>query len=451
MALQQFRRFPSYPSLPQELIDNVVDYLHPCKRDLCSVSLVSRKWHSRAKHHLYYRIRIICLDQNYTIAQFISHLDLAPDIGPYIRELHIGRYLDSPTSTLADVSIDYTLVDAILQRLPSLQSLLLDGLQLYASKHVDKESQFPKRTLKRLSLQKLYNSADQLFLILGLFKKIDTLSISQCGFGWFESTGFTGAAFRESKDIPSWTTSLNPADLQVGSLIVSNGSYHISELLANNIRYIGTAITSLDINFPTRLVSGLIQEDINVLMQLLDHVQDTLEHFAVDITQKTIRKSPALQTLLEPLELFRCHRLSSLRIRLYHSTLALCPDIPYQWSAIPVLLSQLLPPPSDIPRSPSLTHLYLELRFSNMVSSDALLYTAKEHVDWEAISQALEPFETSLLTLSFECISRDRARFNPSWKRGSVPDGKPSLGEEWVELLREKFHEWYARRILHIK
>ncbi|KAJ2962267.1 hypothetical protein NUW54_g14341 [Trametes sanguinea] len=93
IALQ---RVLTMPQIPLELTDCIIDFLHKDARALASCAIVCRAWTPAARFHLF---RSIVLQDHTFTSSFQRLLRLSPDLGHYVRELTIAKFV-----TASDVS-----------------------------------------------------------------------------------------------------------------------------------------------------------------------------------------------------------------------------------------------------------------------------------------------------------------------------------------------------------
>lgn len=146
----------SEATLPVELVDRIIDFLHDDKKSLRSCSLVHRSWLDASRHHIFYTMEVNGKDG---FSALLSFLQRSPSVLPYIKELFLrGRDLSSPPSprNITKRSYDATLCSHLLQQilflLPSLEFLELKMLNF-------NHSETKKR--RRLSLPRSWLSLQE--------------------------------------------------------------------------------------------------------------------------------------------------------------------------------------------------------------------------------------------------------------------------------------------------
>lgn len=174
------------PTLPAELIDRIIDFLHHDKRSLADCSLVSKLWVTTARYHLFSSHRIFCgkdIDQTYT-----ERLELAPDGAlSCVKQISLTgvrhqAHRFSPVSSI----LCATVVD-IIQRFPNAVSIVLTDLQV-VSTPVDRDIPMtqPPRSLRSLMMDRIHfcpspsliaNEKSLLETLLRAFTSIEVLHI----------------------------------------------------------------------------------------------------------------------------------------------------------------------------------------------------------------------------------------------------------------------------------
>ena len=112
----------SFADLPQEILDQVIDFLHDDKKALAGCSLVAHAWLHPARSHLFHRLRL----QPQSFARAAQLLAQKPCIAGYVRELKIEE-----PSLLVNVIAASTLLE-MLQYFPNLHTMHLDKIALTA-------------------------------------------------------------------------------------------------------------------------------------------------------------------------------------------------------------------------------------------------------------------------------------------------------------------------------
>ncbi|KAL4245541.1 hypothetical protein ABKN59_010504 [Abortiporus biennis] len=175
--------FPTWNfTLPQELIDNVIDHLHFDKTTLRSCVLVSRQWVTSSRIHLFRELTIksdsfsstgslALLEQTSTFSTYTRHLTLAGlDNGlPFL--YHLRPSLPAP------------ILGAILSQMPNVKSLTLQylsfGEQTDSVKELSPIKQ--KRDLISLRLENIGTDDEQakdLLDILDFFGTVKNVSVT---------------------------------------------------------------------------------------------------------------------------------------------------------------------------------------------------------------------------------------------------------------------------------
>ncbi|KAI0639805.1 hypothetical protein C8Q77DRAFT_87377 [Trametes polyzona] len=116
------------PRLPLELTDYIVDFLHEDARTLAVCAHVSRSWAPAARFHLF---RSVVLQDHSFASSFQRLLGTAPDLGYYVRELTIAKFVSATEVTPAkSVPSVEDALPGVFVHLPHLRSLTLAHLDL---------------------------------------------------------------------------------------------------------------------------------------------------------------------------------------------------------------------------------------------------------------------------------------------------------------------------------
>ncbi|KAI0375404.1 hypothetical protein BV20DRAFT_268149 [Pilatotrama ljubarskyi] len=117
------------PTVPLELSDYIIDYLHKDARTLASCARVSRSWTPAARFHLF---RAIVLQNDKFTSSFKRLLGTSPDLSCYVRELTVAKLVTSQDvfrAVKSSASVERTL-RPVLTQLPHLRSLTLAHMEL---------------------------------------------------------------------------------------------------------------------------------------------------------------------------------------------------------------------------------------------------------------------------------------------------------------------------------
>ena len=105
------------PTVPPEICDYVIDYLHNDKNTLKACSLTCRDWVPTSRYHLHYEVY---LHKPELFTAFKRLLQASPLLGPYIRALRIGRLEKASRAELAQIR---EALPTIFEYVPRLQYL----------------------------------------------------------------------------------------------------------------------------------------------------------------------------------------------------------------------------------------------------------------------------------------------------------------------------------------
>lgn len=255
---------------PVEIIEAIVDHVRPfqnmVKEDLLSCSLVSRTWQSIAQPHIFHEISYNFVESAGSRARlegFYSFLQKSPRISSYI---HIFRLNQGIAYTIANRdTLDIGLFKAVLQLLPHLRELSMDGLLVTRETNYSLSSARP--SLARVHIKYgLFFAVDRPSIrldipaILACFQEVDTLvlSYSDLNFG-----------------LPTRLESTHPLSAYrpplVRRLILSGTGNMANDLPA----FLSRCIDTSDIRTLT------IKTDVSEHSKLFDFLGPTLERFCI--------------------------------------------------------------------------------------------------------------------------------------------------------------------------
>ncbi|KAL0575189.1 hypothetical protein V5O48_006783 [Marasmius crinis-equi] len=129
--------------LPQELIDNIIDYSRGSVRDLKSLSLIGRPWLLRSRKHLFHSLRLNGTYRSNIVAEAISSLQA---VLPLVQHLTLNSSIPSKPLQLSDAALT-----SIGQSFPNLLRLTLSGVFIEEGKAGD--IPMPKASLRNLTLE----------------------------------------------------------------------------------------------------------------------------------------------------------------------------------------------------------------------------------------------------------------------------------------------------------
>lgn len=172
----------STPSLPQEVLDHILDHLHDDKETLSSCTLVARCFLESAQHHYFDSLHLTINNSNSGGETGLDSLELfATTIVEFakpaqrVRKLYISGQVGAFGRT--DGKVTHGTLVVLLNGLPSLTSLAL-AFVLYVPPIGDSQLPPKPRKLAHLSLHDLFTmSLDSVQTLLGLFSQIDLLHI----------------------------------------------------------------------------------------------------------------------------------------------------------------------------------------------------------------------------------------------------------------------------------
>lgn len=297
-----------HPSLPQELIDMIIDHLAGDKKALVCASLVCKSWVAVTWRHLFNRVSANCRwteGPGGVISLFGSPIiHSTTNIRQYICELRL--YSNSGLAQDHDFDIR-SLVSTVLI-LPSLHTLLLESLYLPDSEEALQQP--PQRvSLNRLSFRNTIGRRATLLRIINAFFSIENLQIINVNWHGYEPIN--------DVEVPTdHPTSLNSLILNFGRL----SGVHIA-IVAPGLHQYCHSLRSLDITFPG--VSSALGLDLTALCDLIKVAKSTLTDLRLDVSYTNLEQDYILS--LAPPEhwdgvahaLSQCATLSTLHISLY--------------------------------------------------------------------------------------------------------------------------------------
>lgn len=173
-------------SLPQELIDTIVDFLHNDTPTLIACSLVASNWLPSTRFHLFGTVCVRGVHEKNGLNVFLKFFRKAsPVLSFAIRHLSIASF-QARHGSASSPRVSAQVIAFFLRHLPSLKSLKLHNVDLEAeySESRVRSNMWPARPfeLERLDIEDVHVRsvklpAQHLFEILGLFSRIDTLRI----------------------------------------------------------------------------------------------------------------------------------------------------------------------------------------------------------------------------------------------------------------------------------
>jgi len=141
---------------PQELLEMTIDHLHNHKPSLRSCSLVCHTWVNASRHHLFNSVHVWrdARDraEKYILPLFSDFLRCTAHCAKFIRTLHIVEYFP-PWWYVRNTECDVSAVYAVVQLLPRLHTLVLDGILMMSSDTAFSRNATP-RHIRTLSLIK---------------------------------------------------------------------------------------------------------------------------------------------------------------------------------------------------------------------------------------------------------------------------------------------------------
>ena len=191
-----------YPTLPQELIERVIEYCAWNERTLLACSLVSRSWATASRRYLF---RIICLHTHTSVAAFLRLVASSPhNIIPFVRKLDIME-LDSKAW-----------MRSLFHRLPSFPYLECVAMQMVPNSYHFKWG-FHLSTDIRMAFTGLFVGITKLELS-AMFSSFYELCELICSFPHLRSLVLNGANWQTYSDSDSILTIPTLWDLSLGRI-----------------------------------------------------------------------------------------------------------------------------------------------------------------------------------------------------------------------------------------
>ena len=167
-------------SVPPELVDRVIDYLHDDAKTLIACSLTAREWVPSTRLHLFKRLDLLSTHQ---VAKFTELDGFAPDLLYYCRELSVGANdrLEDPCPWNTNETPPIVISDRI-ERLTSLRTLHFrgfpSGVKGITAPFLGISEKITAITITNSSLK----SCHDLWKILRLFPNLERVHASDLGY-----------------------------------------------------------------------------------------------------------------------------------------------------------------------------------------------------------------------------------------------------------------------------
>ncbi|KAJ7609234.1 hypothetical protein DFH06DRAFT_1247660 [Mycena polygramma] len=210
---------PSWPILPPEVIDLIIDDLHDHSPTLRTCSLVSRNWLGGSRHHLFNRMYLTGRN-----LRLFRDLLRSPNntLSFHIRSLHAAGFRHNEFTELwqllsafphlrsLEINLDTKFEVSNIQVFPSVHSLSLSHAIFQDHRRLTALiGQFP--SLKTLTLHRLYFARGETPISTSLIPQLNALYITLTPgvWGWLRSTGFSLLAQSVDMDIETIETGLS--------------------------------------------------------------------------------------------------------------------------------------------------------------------------------------------------------------------------------------------------
>ena len=171
--------------VPFELSDYIIDYLHANSEALSACALTCRAWAPAARFHLFHSV--VLPNSDYA-TPFQQLLDSAPELGCYVRQLTVAKFVDTakatPTHALQLPTAVERALPQIFTRLPSLRTLSLSHVDMKCMPDL-KGLRHPSVTTLSLSYCQFNEFAD-IPALVACFPNLAELALA--GLTWREET-----------------------------------------------------------------------------------------------------------------------------------------------------------------------------------------------------------------------------------------------------------------------
>lgn len=171
------------PTLPQELTDYIVDFLHDDEATLYSCALVCRAWLPTAQLHLFDDVVVRGVQQ---LTRFLAIVSTVPHFATFTRTLRLSSQPpdNKPQNNYARAILCNQSLKHILENVPRLEVLHIDLINFtyLSSPPPDKPSKFTLRVLSLWRCHPRDSKFEDYLGILNLFSAIGHLKITHGSF-----------------------------------------------------------------------------------------------------------------------------------------------------------------------------------------------------------------------------------------------------------------------------
>ena len=245
------------PNLPQELVDEAIDYLSGDVKTLTACALASQACLSSARTHLFREQK---LDGAKSCSRFEAFLDNSPEVTRYVRKLSISE----PTSS-AYAQDWVNRVPILVGRLERLSTLLLTGLHYVSLQRCSKQTLAAFGKLTDLVFEDVYfDHFLDLHTLLASAYNVTTIRIHRVGWG---------------NPTPMYEEFPHPAPLRLKRLVVD--SWAASVILRQWLLPCAELADVVDVR--TLMVRWRERDTMDVLNTLLRVCGSSLERLYVEL------------------------------------------------------------------------------------------------------------------------------------------------------------------------
>lgn len=223
-------------SLPQELVDYVIDFLYDDPVSLSSCSLVSRAWVDESRCHLWHKITFTAITSPLiarpSLDEFVSCLSGPPSVNHGHR--HPGHFIQhfslKKDKVLKFAKVDIALLFSVLASLPTLKSLSLIYIRFILSQPIDTLPQ-PFVSLERLYMEGVFSEdlvGDEIRPAAAFWRCFTNISVVQCklvyGHHWAERDTGTIAPAPQSSFPPlvDWMNTVKVRHIDISGTYADN-------------------------------------------------------------------------------------------------------------------------------------------------------------------------------------------------------------------------------------
>lgn len=245
------------PRVPYELSDYIIDFLHADPSALSACALTCRSWAPAARFHLF---RSVTLPNRNFTTPFQRLLHTSPDLGWYVRELTVAKFVDSSTPAILPALQEPTALERALPHIfagiPALRTLSLSHVDMKCIPNL-KGLQHPSVSALSMSYCQFNQFADIVDLV-ACFPNLAELSIA--GLTWKDETRIcypapiptlqklTLGRDTDSETLFSW---FEAAELHssVTTLLARCATEHDAELVGPFVKRAGAFLQHLDLDW----------------------------------------------------------------------------------------------------------------------------------------------------------------------------------------------------------